>query len=108
MKKIEVVKDNKRFNEIIAKGKHVSNKFFVIYSLTNPNNTRWGVAVGVKLGKAYLRNKYKRQIRNIIDINKFLFKKNNDYIIIMKKAASNLKFEEMQSCIKSLIEKGAE
>ena len=105
MKKSEVVKDNKKFNYIINKGKYIKNNYFVIYIMKSENEKpNFGIAVGTKIGKAFQRNKYKRQIRSIIDNNKFIFPKNNDYIIIMKKACANLKYQEMQKELVSLIE----
>lgn len=106
MKKCEVVKDNKRFNNIIQKGKYIKNKYFVIYIMkNNEEKTNFGIAVGTKIGKAFQRNKFKRQIRSIIDKNKFLFKKNYDYIIIMKKACAELNFQQMQFELINLLEK---
>lgn len=106
MQKREVVKDNKEFNNIIKTGKWVKNNYFVIYYLkSNYEIPKFGIAVGTKIGKAHLRNKFKRQIRNIIDNNKFLFSNKYEYIIIMKKACSEISFKDMEEELKSLIEK---
>lgn len=106
MQKREVVKDNKEFNNIIKTGKWVKNNYFVIYYLESNNEIpKFGIAVGTKLGKAYQRNKYKRQIRNIITNNKFLFSNKYEYIIIMKKACVELKYASMEEELKKLIEK---
>lgn len=105
MKKKEIVRSNKLFNDIIQKGKYSKNDNYVIYYKEKENiNPNFGIAVGTKIGKAYQRNKYKRQIRNIIDNNKLLFPKNKDYIIIMKKACTKLNFEQMQKELINLIE----
>lgn len=106
MQKREVVKDNKKFNNIIQTGKWVKNNYFVIYYLeSNYEIPKFGIAVGTKIGKAYQRNKYKRQIRNIITNNKFLFSNKYEYIIIMKKACSELKYAKMEEELIMLIEK---
>lgn len=106
MKKKEVVKDNKKFNSIIKDGINIKNNNFILcYQLKEDEKSRFGIAVGTKLGKAYQRNKYKRQIRAIIDKNKKIFPNDYDYIIIMKKTCSLLTFYEMEKSLKSLIEK---
>ncbi len=106
MQKREVVKDNQEFNNIIKTSKWVKNNYFVIYyKESNYGVPKFGIAVGTKIGKAHIRNKFKRQIRNIITNNKFLFSNKYEYIIIMKKACSELKYANMEEEIKRLIEK---
>lgn len=106
MKKKEVVKDNRRFNFIIKNGLNIKNNNFILcYQSKEIEKIHFGIAVGTKIGKAHERNKYKRQIRSIIDKNKKLFSNSYDYIIIMKKACSLLTFNEMEKSLKSLIEK---
>lgn len=106
MKKADIVKDKNRFNDIIKKGFYTKNNYFVIYYINKDSfNPKFGIAVGTKIGNAVLRNKYKRRIRSIIDNNNFLFPKNKDYIIIMKKACLDLKFLDMQKELIDLIKK---
>ncbi|MGM9834657.1 MAG: ribonuclease P protein component [Bacilli bacterium] len=106
MKKCEVVKDSRIFNDIIKNGSNKKNHEFILcYQPKEKETPNFGIAVGTKIGKAFQRNKYKRQIRSIIDHNKKIFPKHNDYIIIMKKACSLLNYSEMENSLKSLIEK---
>lgn len=107
MKKKDIVRSNILFNEIIKTGFHISNRYFVVCSQTKEEkNNKFGIAVGTKVGKAFLRNKIKRQIRNIIDKNFNLFPKFNNYIIICKKDILKLSFQEMEKELLILIEKG--
>ena len=104
MKKYEIVKSHEQFNEIINKGKYIKNNYFVIYYIDNNNNKpHFGIAVGKKIGHAVQRNKYKRQIRTIIDANKKFFNKNKDYIIMIKKTCDNLKYNELFLELSNLI-----
>lgn len=106
MKKYEIVKEHKDFDNIIQKGKYNNNSYFVIYNKDSEYSyPRFGIAVGKKVGNAVTRNKLKRQIRMILSNNKFLFKKNKDYIIIVKRNVLNISYEEMENIIKKLIEK---
>ncbi len=87
MKKINIVKSNEEFNEIIKTGKVVKNHYFVLYFKSNNlDKYRFGVSVGKKVSNAVNRNKLKRKIRNIIDNNKNLYSKGKDYIIIIRKS----------------------
>ena len=104
MKRFEMVKSYDDFNNIINKGKYIKNNYFVIYILNNESNyPHFGLAVGKKIGNAVKRNKLKRQIRSIIDDNKKFFIKNNDYIIMIKKNADNLKYNDLYKELKNLI-----
>ncbi|MGN0973380.1 MAG: ribonuclease P protein component [Bacilli bacterium] len=107
MKKINIVKENKVFNDIINNSKCVKNNNLVLYYKKNENNKyyRFGISVGKKIGKAVTRNKLKRQIRNIIDINKNYYENNKDYIIIIRKGCLNCSFEQMNKSFLDLIKK---
>lgn len=104
MKKINIVKKNKEFKKILDKRKTIGNKYMVIYYNDNEfNRNRYGISVSKKLGNAVTRNKIKRQIKNIIDKNENLFKKYQDYIIIMKKPFLDLNFEEKEKSVIKLL-----
>lgn len=107
MKKKNIVKSNILFNEIINKGKHISNKYYIICCQKKDDlNNNYGIAVGKKIGIAVIRNKIKRQIRNIIDRNRKIFPNYHNYIVICKKDILNLSFQEMESELLNLIVKG--
>lgn len=107
MKKINIIKENKTFNQTIKLNKYVKDKNLIIYYNYNSENKnyRFGISVGKKIGNAVIRNKYKRKLRNIIDNNKKLYAKKLDYIIIVRKNCLNLKFSEMEKSFVQLINK---
>ena len=95
MKKEEVVKNNRQFDNIIKNGQCKKNNEFVIYYIdNNKENDRFGISVSKKIGNAVIRNYYKRVIRNICDKNKNLYSNKKDYIIIMRKGLTILKYNE--------------
>ena len=107
MKRHEMVKSHEDFNEIIKNGKKLKGKYIYIFSKEkNFSKPNFGVAVGKKLGNAVIRNKFKRQFRNIVDKNKFLFKNNNNYIIMIKKEAINASFSELELDLINTLKKG--
>lgn len=104
MKKYERVKSNLLFNDIINNGKKVSSSYFTIFFVdTKEDKTLFGVAVPKRLGNAVLRNKLKRQTRELIDKTKFLFKKNRNYIIIVKEKFLNEKFNIKLDALQQMI-----
>lgn len=106
MKRKEMVKESRLFNEIIEKGKSVNNTYFRIFFLQKENSIpKFGLAIGKKIGNAVTRNHIKRQLRMIITNNKFLFSNDLYYIIMVKKAYLNASYKELEIDFTKLIEK---
>ena len=95
IKKFEIVKEHKDFDNIIASGKYKS-------SFDHP---RFGIAVGKKVGNAVIRNKLKRQYRMLITNNKKLFSNNQDYIIIVKRSSLDTSFSNLNLELRRTLEK---
>lgn len=104
MKKINVVKESRDFQKIIEKGKCYKNRYYVMYHLENNlNHYRFGISISKKTGNAVIRNLYKRKLRNIIDANKKLYPKNQDYIIIIRKNCLDVEYKELEKYFVNLI-----
>jgi len=85
MDKVHTVKKSREFANIIHNGRFFKNNSYVIYYKDNElNNYRFGISVSKKLGNAVCRNKYKRQLRTIIDKYKKNYQNSTDYIIIIR------------------------
>ena len=105
MKKIQRIKKNEEFSEIISKKKSVANQAFVIYFQKNQSfHHRIGISVSKKLGNAVIRNKIKRQVRMLIQQN-FDSSKQIDYIIIIRKKFLDLTHEQRIKELHYLIKK---
>lgn len=105
MKRIETIKDQKLFNNIIKNGKFIKNKYFVIYNIMKEeSNISYGIAISNKVGKAVIRNKLKRQTRAIIDSHRNLFKNNRNYIIMIRKDCANTDYKILEEALVNLLE----
>lgn len=105
MKKLNIIKESKDFDTILKKRKQFASKFTYIYINENDlNNYRFGICVSKKLGKAVIRNKIKRRVKDIIDKSKLQFN-NKDYIIILKKSAKDAEYLELKEDIINLLKK---
>ena len=106
MKKVNVVKSNEEFNEVMKKGKIFKNNYFVVYTKKNNlDKYRFGISVGKKIFNAVNRNKLKRQVRNILDNHKNLYSKGRDYIIIVRKSSLNEEYIVLEENLRKLLEK---
>lgn len=104
LKKKEMVKKERDFNDIIKNSPFIKNKAFVIYirkkESVSPN---FGLAISKKVGNAVCRNKLKRRVRAMIDLTKESFPNNRDYIIMIKRSCVELSFAEMKDKLIELI-----
>lgn len=105
MKKKNIIKSKLDFSKIINKCPFFKNNYYIIYYSRKENKNRYGITVPKKTGKAYLRNRIKRQIKNIIDNNEFSIPKHYDYVIIIRKRLIELNYFDMEKELIQLIKK---
>ena len=93
---------NYDFQSVIQQKRSAANKSFVVYVKKNDlNKMRVGITVGNKYGCAVLRNKAKRQVREMVtDI--FEFDKNCDYVIVVKSNYLTHDFQTNKNRLKEL------
>ena len=104
MNKKDIIKENYRFQEILNNRKFIYNEAFTIYYIDS-DEKKWGIIVSKKFANAVLRNKNKRQIRNILYKYKKLFPNNKEYIIMIKRNFINESFNLKEKKLLSLIKK---
>lgn len=103
MKKIDIIKSSREYTEIINNGKRIKSSHFSIYYRKNAEKNRYGISIPKKTGKAVIRNKIKRRIKNIIDNNKNSMQNTCDYVIIIRKGILDLTYLEMEKELLNLI-----
>lgn len=104
MKKINIVRKNTEFNNIIKVGKKYKSKLFYLCLLDNNYKfNRYGIAVSTKIGNAVTRNKYKRQIKNIIDKINVQTASDYDIIVIARGNIKESNYNEIKEDICNLI-----
>ncbi len=95
MKKINILKKNIDFQRIIKTIKPYKYKNYIVYiERTKEENYCFGISVGTKIGNAVIRNKIRRQTKNILDQKNY--QKGFNCIIIVKKQVTELEFSEMK------------
>ena len=89
------------FNTVRAHGKRVSDRLFVlIVAPSEPDRTRWGLAVSRRVGNAVVRNRVKRKIRESIrDIRAIT---GLDVIVSARPAAADAGSESVRSSLHQL------
>ena len=67
---VKTLKTSKDFLEVISKGQKYTKSGLIFYIIKNSSEEiKLGISIKKKTGNAVYRNKLKRQIKNIININ---------------------------------------
>lgn len=104
MNKEKIIKESRDFSKIISTGTSIKNKYFSIYYIKS-DKTLFGITVPKKVGKAHIRNKLKRRVKNIIMTNELSIQNNNSYVIIIKEATLELTYSHMVCELLNLFKK---
>ena len=104
MNKEHIIKGNYSFQKIISNNKAFRYKDYIIYVEKNDdNNYRFGFSVGKKIGKAYVRNKVKRQLRSIV--SKRDYQNGFNCIIIVGSNILNVSYHDMEKNLLDALKK---
>ncbi len=105
IKKAYRVKDTREFKAIMDRKKYYACPQFVIYvKEKKEENARVGISVGKKLGKAFCRNKIKRQVRSMIQ-TLYSFEEDFDTIVIVRNKYLENSYEENFKYLQKLYKK---
>ncbi len=95
MNKKYIIRKNEEISYIVKNGKKKVSKFYIIYNIESDTTyNMYCISVSKKLGKAHLRNKMKRRIKDILMKNKMEL--NRKYVIILKKEAVSASYSELE------------
>lgn len=95
MNKKYIIRKNEDIQKIINNSSKIANKYFVVYYLKNElNYNRYCISVSKKIGKANIRNLYKRRIKDILMKNKV--DNSYDCVIILRKAILDINYIDIK------------
>ena len=95
----ERLRKDSDFRRVYKHGKSFANRYLVMYN-------RVGISVSKKVGKAIVRNKVKRRIRESfrLDVDKKI-KSGYDIVFIARVAISDMQYNEINKSMKHLVNK---
>lgn len=100
------LKKNYEFRRLYGKGKSAVTPYLVVYCLKNRSEyRRVGFTVSVKLGKAVVRNRVRRRLREIYRLNESKLKSGVDIVIVARGRSVGAEYAEieeafLQACAK--------
>ena len=94
----ESLKLNHVFRRLYAKGESAVGGFFVVYCRRNGlRENRLGLTVSTKLGKAVVRNRARRRLRELYRLNEPKLKRGYDVVIVARSRCVDAPFSELQA-----------
>ena len=102
---MKTIKENKLFRRLYYKGKKVVGKQLVLYYLPTKEEPQIGYTVRKKVGKAVVRNKVRRRIKESFRGYEKLLNKKCNFVIVARTCAAESSFSEINTCLKELLTK---
>ncbi len=101
------MKSKRDYARVYRHGKSVANFQFVLYWLDQKQypHFRLGISASKKIGNAVVRNRMRRLVKEIVRLNGDRLLGSLDIIVIIRKAAVDLKYNELEKSIFHLYRK---
>ncbi len=97
MKFTGTLKKNYEFRRLYSKGKSTAVPSLVLYvRKTKRDSNRIGITVSTKLGKAVVRNKVRRRIREIYRLNEEKMKPGLELVIVARVRAVSSSYQQLE------------
>ena len=94
------LKKTREFQKVYKKGKSFANKYLVMYILTNERTeNRLGISVSKKVGNSVVRHRLTRLIRESYRLNKDLFIKGIDIVIVARTGAKDIDYSKVENAL---------
>jgi len=88
---VHSIKKTKSFKTVYNSGLQGVNPYFVMYAVHNNTDvTRLGISVSKKVGKAVVRNRVKRLVKEIYRLNNYRIFTGLDIVVVARPAATAL------------------
>ena len=97
MKKTVTIKSNRDFQRLYHRGRSAAGPTLVLYWQKNRNGeSRLGITTGTKLGHAVVRNRVRRQIREIYRLHREELLPGRDIVVVARVRAVHAGYHAME------------
>lgn len=104
MNQTVAIKQPHLFRRAYAKGKSAVTPTVVLYARKNGQNfNRLGLTVGTKVGKATVRNRVRRRLKESYRLREGTLKTGYDLVVVARSAAADARFDLLDRHLASLL-----
>lgn len=103
MKRTVSIKQNHEFRRLYSKGKSAVSPCLALYCRKNRREgNRLGLTVGTKVGKAVVRNRTRRRIKEAYRVNEDRFLPGWDIVVVARVRAAHVSYRELERSLLKL------
>ena len=103
---METIKNNREFRAIYQNGVSLADRNLVLHYMPRKQEAgRFGITVSSKVGNAVIRNKLKRQIREILRVNRDTISPSYDIIFVVRVRCREADFAQIKKSVRYLLKK---
>ena len=100
------IKENRTFSYLYRRGKFISSDCLILYFKNNRfSNNRLGITVSKKVGKAVIRNRVRRRIKEAYREMEKMIPGSLDIVIVARSTAAEADYNKIRSALKYLYKK---
>jgi ribonuclease P protein component len=108
LRKAERLRERREYLTTRRHGTRGASRHFVVYANSNSRpHARLGITASTKVGKATVRNWWKRRIREIFRRNKREFPPGYDFVVIVKAGADQAPTDQLEQELLELFDETA-
>ena len=105
---LESIKKTADFKKVYKHGRVASNRYFVVYAYPNDmSHARLGLSIGKKTGKAVVRNKLRRWVKEYFRLSEHRTH-SDDFVVVARSLAKELvavgKYGDVEKDLTNLME----
>ncbi len=106
MKERTTLRKTDEFKKVYQQGQSVANRLLVLYNLKRADkDLRVGYSVSKKIGKAVVRNRVKRLLKETYRHNKIKFKRGFDLVLIARNPIKDKSYHQIEQSLVNLFRK---
>ncbi len=106
MKHTISLKQNHEFRRLYSKGKSAVSPSLALYCRKNRlGRSRLGITVGTKVGKAVIRNRTRRRIREAYRTHEAQFAPGYDLVVVARVRAGHVRYRELERSLLQVSDK---
>ena len=93
------------YRKVYDEGRSAANRYLVVYYLPGEVGIRLGVSAGKRLGKAVVRNKLKRRVKEAFRSLLPGLRKGGQVVFIVRRGAVSGTYADIENAVKDLLKR---